>query len=214
MSPIANTTLRPRPLALLLALLLVGVLSTRVLAATRSAPIPLSQTSATAAFCASPGVKQYNFTLSGPAESPPNASPGTGNGFVILDTTASTMLVSVSFSGLTANTTAAHIHSATTSPGTGTAGVATTTPSFAGFPNATSGTYSKTLNMTLSSSYNPSYVTANGGTTATAFAALCAGIDEGKAYFNIHTSNFTGGEIRGFLLAAMTPRLYLPLLRR
>ena len=39
-------------------------------------------------------------------------------------------------------------------------------------------------------------VTANGGTAASAFAALCAGIDGGMAYFNIHTNAFAGGEIR------------------
>jgi hypothetical protein len=63
----------------------------------------------------------------------------------------------------------------------------------------TSGTYDTTFDMTLASSYNPSYITSNGGTPASAFAALFAGISAGKGYFNLHSSVYPGGEIRGFL---------------
>ena len=66
----------------------------------------------------------YTVALSGPAESPPNASPGTGTGSVIFDTIAHTMTLDLSFSGLTSNTTASHLHCCTTSPFTGAAGVA------------------------------------------------------------------------------------------
>jgi hypothetical protein len=112
----------------------------------------------------------------------------------------------VTFSGLTGNTTASHIHAATALPGTGTAGVATTTPTFAGFPlGVKAGTCDIVLDMTLASSYNPSYITANGGTPASAEAALFAAIAAGKAYLNIHSSTFGGGEIRGFLTEATTP---------
>src|SRR5262249_57559405 len=93
--------------------------------------------------------------------------------------------------------------------GRGRGGVATTTPYFAGFPiGVTSGTYDITLDETLASSWNPSYVSANGGTTASAEAALDAAIAAGKAYLNIHTSlplGVPGGEIRGFLLPAPVP---------
>jgi hypothetical protein len=84
--------------------------------------------------------------------------------------------------------------------------VATTTPTFAGFPlGVTSGMYSNVLNLTLASSFNPAYVTANGGTPASAEAALEAGIVAGTAYFNIHSTSFPGGEIRGFLVPAAVP---------
>ena len=139
--------------------------------------------------------------LSGPAESPANASPGTGFATVTYDSVAHTLRVQVTFSGLTGTTTASHIHSATASPGTGTAGVATTTPTFAGFPlGVTSGTYDNTLDLTQASSYNPAFVTANGGTPASAETALAFGLFNGRAYLNIHTSTFPGGEIRGFLV--------------
>jgi hypothetical protein len=69
----------------------------------------------------------------------------------------------------------------------------------------TSGTYDNTLNLTLASSYNPAFVTANGGTPASAEAALLAGIAAGEAYLNIHSTTFPGGEIRGFLIAVPEP---------
>lgn len=151
-------------------------------------------------------ILSYTAVFSGAAESPPNASPGTGNAVVTIDDVANTMTIDAEFSGLLGNTTVAHIHAATAVPLTGTAGVATTTPTFAGFPaGVTSGTYDIVLDLTAASSYNPSYVTAQGGTVAQARAALLLAISQGRAYFNIHTSQFGGGEIRGFLVETSTP---------
>jgi hypothetical protein len=143
----------------------------------------------------------YFANLTGPGESPPNSSPGTGFAEVDFDLAAQTMHVFVTFSGLQGTTTASHIHSATAVPGSGTAIVATTTPTFTGFPlGVTSGTYDHMFDMSLASSYNPAFITANGGTVASAEAALAAGLAAGEAYLNIHTSVQPGGEIRGFLL--------------
>ena len=148
----------------------------------------------------------YSAVLDGPSESPPNASPGTGFAQVDIDDVAQTMHVFVTFSGLTGTTTASHIHAATTVAGTSTAGVATTTPTFAGFPlGVTAGTYDNTLDLTQASSYNPSFVTAHGGTTAGAEAFLLQSIADGKAYLNVHSTMFGGGEIRGFLVPSATP---------
>ena len=144
---------------------------------------------------------QYSVTLDGPSEFPVNASPGTGTGSVNYDDVAHSLQLQVSFSGLLAGVTASHIHGPTTAPFSQNAGVATTTPTLAGFPSGvTSGSYANTLDLTLASSYNPSFVTASGGTTAGAEAALAAAMAAGKAYWNIHSSSFPGGEIRGFLV--------------
>jgi CHRD domain len=141
----------------------------------------------------------YRAKMDGPSEAPPNSSPGTGTVRAIFDASANTMRLIVNFSGLTGNTTVAHIHCCT-SPLTATAGVATQTPSFTAFPTGvTSGTYDRTFDMTLASSYNAAFVTASGGTAATALAALATGIANGRAYFNLHSTTFGGGEIRGFL---------------
>jgi hypothetical protein len=138
--------------------------------------------------------------MDGPSESPTNGSPGTGYGTALYDDVAHTLALNVSFSGLTGTTTASHIHAATPNPFRQTAGVATTTPSFTGFPlGVTSGSFSNTLDLTQSTSWNPSYVSANGGTNASAEAAFVAALFANKAYWNIHTQTFTGGEIRGFM---------------
>lgn len=154
----------------------------------------------------------YTAVLNGPSELPPYASPGTGFAQVDYDGVAHTMRVQATFSGLLGATTASHIHSPTATPFTGNAAVATTTPSFAGFPlTVTSGTYDNTLDLLLASSWNPSYVTAQGGTISGAEAAFASSLADGTAYFNIHTTVYAGGEIRGFLTVVPEPTA-LPLL--
>jgi hypothetical protein len=67
----------------------------------------------------------YVTTLTGLAESPPNASPATGYAEVVVDPVAHTLQLDVTFADLCGFTTAAHIHCCAASPGTGTAGIAT-----------------------------------------------------------------------------------------
>lgn len=153
--------------------------------------------------------QQYTTRLSGPAEAPPNTSPGTGTASVTI--TGTSLRLQTSFSGLVGNVTASHIHAPTSAPLTGAAGVATTVPTFPGFPaGVTAGSYDRTFDMLLASSYNPSYMAANGGTPATAFAALKAAMDAGRSYLNIHSSAFPGGEIRGFLVQCPTITVSVP----
>jgi len=123
-----------------------------------------------------------------------------------VDDVALTMRVRVIFSGLAGNVSACHIHATTALAGTGTAGVATTTPTFAGFPSGvTFGSYDNTLDMTLASSYNPSFVSAQGSIT-NARNAIFAALAANKAYVNLHTSVVPGGEIRSFpTLIDVTP---------
>lgn len=133
-----------------------------------------------------------------------NASPGTGSATAEYDPILHTLSVDASFSGLLGNTTASHIHCCVAVPGTGNAGVATSTPSFPGFPlGVTSGIYNHLFDLTQSTSFNGSFVTANGG-VAGAELALANGLSDGRAYFNIHTNFAPGGEIRGFLTAVPT----------
>ncbi len=142
----------------------------------------------------------FQASLAGANENPAVSSPGTGFTTVIVNAPGHTVRVTTTFSGLTSNTTASHIHCCVVPPGN--AGVATTTPSFVGFPlGVTSGSMDQTYDMTQAGSWNPAFITANGGTPASAEAALVAGITAGRAYVNIHTANNPGGEIRGFLPA-------------
>jgi hypothetical protein len=147
----------------------------------------------------------YTATLDGPTEAPPNSSTGTGTAIVTIDFNQLTMRVQESFSGLTAGVTASHIHCCTSAPDSGTAGVATVTPTFTDFPSGVmAGSYDHTFDMTLASSYNSAFVTASGGING-AFDALVAGLNSGTAYTNIHSADFPMGEIRGFLHAAPIP---------
>jgi hypothetical protein len=168
----------------------------------------------TAALAAAPsllaGPVQYFADLNGPNESPANASPGTGRAKVIIDVDAHTLDVTVTFGGLVAGVTASHIHAATAIAGTGTAGVFTQTPTFTGFPSGvTSGSYHHIFDTTLSSTYRAATLAGFGGSTSAAEAALAQAMEDGKAYLNIHTNVFPGGEIRGFLQPVPEPGTFL-----
>jgi plastocyanin len=184
-------------------LVLLGIAFTPMFAP--SAPLP-----------ARAAAVSYGARLSGPAESPPNTSPGTGFAQVDFDPAAHTLRVQVSFGGLQGPTTASHIHACTPTPRLETAGVATQVPTFVNFPlGVTSGTYDHTFDTLDPATYNPAFVTANGGTAAGAETRLTTCIAAGRAYLNVHSSVFPGGEIRGFLeptarIGAKTARFGLP----
>lgn len=129
----------------------------------------------------------YTFSadLSGANEAPPNASPAYGTAIVTFDDAALTVSVLELWANLTGPVTANHIHCCTTLPGAGTAGVAL---GFTGVPAVNTGFYSNTFVL-----------------AAGAFSSLLSGTQAGLSYVNIHTANFPGGEIRGFLAASPVP---------
>jgi len=150
----------------------------------------------------------YEASLSGPAESPPNASPATGFATVDYDSIAHTLAISANWTNLLGPTTVAHIHCCTALPNEDVAvGVAVTPGTLPGFPvGVTAGTYDVLIDLTSPASYTAAFTTNfGGGTVAGAEAALIAGLDGQRAYFNIHTTSFPGGEIRGFLAAVPEP---------
>ena len=95
-------------------------------------------------------------------------SPGTGLATVVLDPAAQTLQVNATFSGLTSNTMAAHIHCC--APLGTNVGVATAVPTFPpvggflGFPlGVTSGTFtSGVYDLTQPLIYNPAFITLEG----------------------------------------------------
>jgi hypothetical protein len=150
--------------------------------------------------------------LLGANEVPPTGSPGTGFATVVLDPTLHTMHVEIVFQDLLGTTTASHIHCCLPTPFDPNVNVmvATTTPTFPGFPlGVHAGTYAHDFDLTLASSYNMAFINSPvfnpSGTIAGAEAALENGIVNGLTYLNVHTDMFPGGEIRGFLVAAPEP---------
>lgn len=143
-------------------------------------------------------------TLTGAAESPPNASPGSGSAIVMFDTATNDLRLIASFSGLLGLTNVAHIHCCTAAPNSGNAGVATQVPTFAGFPiGVTAGSYDHIFDLDDPASFSPLFVTAQGGLD-NARDALVNGLAGQRAYLNIHTNAFPGGEIRGFFVPEPT----------
>lgn len=135
-------------------------------------------------------------------------SSGSGNVTVTYDSLAHTLGIDANWSGLTGTTTVAHIHCCTATPGAGTISVALTPGTLPGFPaGVTAGSYTLSLlDLTLASNFTAGFITNfAGGIADDAEEALIAGIEEGRAYFNIHTSFAPGGEIRGFLQRSQVP---------
>lgn len=140
----------------------------------------------------------YTATLSGANEVPPTGSTATGSGTFTLN--GNSLMINLTFSGLTNPASAGHIHCC--------APVGTNAPvavPFAGLPGATSGSYMNTVDLTLLSTYTAAFVTASGGTAAGAEAALIAALNSGNTYSNLHDATFPGGEIRGQLAVSSVP---------
>lgn len=150
----------------------------------------------------------FTTLLSGSNEIPANASLGTGTGDVYYDDILHTLQVNLTWANLTGTTSVAHLHAPATAaqiasavPFNGNWGVATQPGTFTGFPaGTTSGSYTGAAYSLLdTTNYTAGFVTANGGTAASAEAALLSYMLSGKAYLNIHTNAFPGGEIKGYL---------------
>ena len=110
-------------------------------------------------------------TLSNYQEVPANASAATGRGVASLNATGTQIVASLQFSGLSSNQTASHIH------GAARPGVNAPILFGIGSTGMTSGTFTDLFfNIT---------------------PAQVAQLKSGQFYFNVHSTNFPGGEIRG-----------------
>lgn len=116
---------------------------------------------------------RYTATLNGANERPTPVSPA-GTGTATVDVLGREIKYNVTFTGLTSNATAAHIHGRADETT-----FASVLQGFSGVPSATSGTIS--------------------GTVVVNRATLNAIVD-GLSYVNLHTVNNGGGEIRGSTL--------------
>ncbi len=144
-------------------------------------------------------------SLAGANEVPARVSPGTGFARVTIDNAMNSVRIVASFTNVTTPTVAGHIHCCVPSGVNGP--VALAFDRLPGFPlGATSGVFDLTLNLLEQATYGGGFFTNNGGgTVAGARAAFLAGIAAGNTYVNIHTTRFTGGELRGQLAQVPEP---------
>ena len=134
-------------------------------------------------FSVKASIYPFSLTYSGANENPPNASAATGTITGTFDDFTNRIFYTVSFSGLTTNTTGAHFHA----PAALGANAGIIIP-FTGFPAATSGTYSGSAVVTDLQK-----------------TQLFAGL----WYANIHSSTYPGGEIRvQVVLGAASTTIY------
>jgi hypothetical protein len=111
--------------------------------------------------------------LTGDQEAPdPVTTPGKGAGLIVVNLDTGSARGSVSFSGLTSNAAAAHFHQGAF----GTAGPVIIT--LEGGATGTQGVWHVPAGTTLN-------------------AEQLAALQAGNLYFNVHSANFPGGEIRG-----------------
>ena len=141
----------------------------------------------------------YRGTFSGANEVLANASTGTGVGDFRVSDDNRFATVQINFTNLSAPLTGAHLHCC--SLPTANSGVAI---NFAP-PSISSGSITRLFDLTLSSTYGAAFLSGSGGTAAGAQARLRAGLNNGQGYFNLHTANFPGGEIRANLSAIPEP---------
>jgi hypothetical protein len=139
------------------------------------------------------GATIYGASLTGAAERPiPVVTDAFGTVSISIDDAGTTLAVTLSFEDLTGPAVAAHIHCCADE--SGAAGVAI---GMTGFPAVGTGTYSATYDLLSAATFSAGFVAASGGTVAGARMRLLSELAAGRGYFNIHTGQFPGGEIRG-----------------
>ena len=116
-------------------------------------------------------VVNYHADLKGSAEVPPTTSAGSGTVEATYDTATKTLSYTATYQGLSGPATAAHFHG----PADVTQAVGVVLPVSGGFTSPMKA-------------------------TATLTDAQAADFQAGKWYFNIHTQQSPGGEIRGQML--------------
>lgn len=149
---------------------------------------------------ANAAVISWSATLDASQENNPLiTSTATGVGTVTFDDVTNLLTLDLTWAGLTGLGQQAHIHCCVAP--TANAGIAVDlwlVPT----PQPATGSFTRVEDLDLVNPFRASFLAANGGTVDSAFAALVAAMNSGHAYFNIHTANYPGGEIRGNIFPA------------
>lgn len=123
----------------------------------------------------------FTTAMAGNQEVPPNGSTGTGLLTALLDKGTDSIYVTAHFTGLGANSTAAHLHNA---------------------PVGSNGPVLVGLNFTTGTTASPMSVAAPFSTDNQTLLVT------GSVYVNVHSTALPGGEIRGQLAPVPLPQFY------
>jgi CHRD domain len=137
----------------------------------------------------------FSTTLSGLNETTPNDSPATGSGTLLLSNDQNSIDVFLQWAGLTGPATGGHVHCCAFQGANGPVAI-----DF-GPSGVATGSLTRTYDLTLAATYSAGFFNANGGTAASARTAFLNGLIGGRAYYNVHSARYPGGEIRGQLAA-------------
>ncbi len=137
---------------------------------------------------------------------------GSGSATATFDDATNDLTFFATFSGLSGLTTQAHFHCCTLVPFAGTAGIAVDSPSLPIPLNVSAGSFGATLDLDDPNNFNTTFLGGVGAPTGPAIARFIAGMNNGQAYLNIHSTAFPGGEIRGFMRVPEPTSLALSLL--
>lgn len=148
---------------------------------------------------ASANAATYTTTLSGANETAPNNTTATGSGTLTLSTDRNFVGIDLSWNGLVAPANGAHVHCCAFQGANGPIAIDFEPPA------VITGSLSLFYDLTLASTYRPAFITANGGSAATARTAFLNGLTSGRAYYNVHNATFPGGQIRGQLALTAVP---------
>ncbi len=141
--------------------------------------------------CAAAPASAVSYTTIATGQQAGTNSTSIGAAVIDFDSASHELHLGAAFSSLQGLSTGANIQ---------WSGTGDTLASLLAFPlGVSTGAYSHNFNTTLDATWNPTFLSANGGNAAGAEAAFLAGLATGTAWLNISSTAYPAGEIRGTL---------------
>jgi CHRD domain/PEP-CTERM motif len=147
----------------------------------------------------------FTSTLSGLNEIPaPNNSAGTGVATAAFFNANNSIRLIGSFQNLTGLSLFGHLHCCSTRTANGAQAIDfSENPGFQ--LDVRSGSFDLTYDLLDATTYTAAFLAASGGTALGARDRLFSNFNNGLGYFNIHSTVFRGGELRGQLVGIPEP---------
>jgi CHRD domain/PEP-CTERM motif len=147
----------------------------------------------------------FTSILSGRSEIPnPNNSAGTGVATAAFFNSNNSIRLTGSFQNLSGLSLLGHLHCCSTRTANGAQAIDfSENPGFQ--LGVSSGSFDLTYDLLDAATYTAAFLTASGGTALGARDRLFSNLNNELGYFNIHSTVFRGGELRGQLVGVPEP---------